>query len=368
MAEKLDLKDERVLVLYTELAPYVLACLNAFVERTGAHVDLVRWPGNKEAPFALEFHKNISVHDRNSFSDAQLVEFALAQNPSLVMASGWVDKGYLRTCRKLRSKGIPSVMTFDTAWRGGPKQWVQAAMGRIWIHRTFSHAWATGSKQAEYAAKLGFAKDRIHTGFYAADTASFLKTYRNSKHERRAHFPHRFICVARYIPTKGQQTLCDAFAALCDAGEAADWDLHFVGVGEQHREVSESTSGSHPRITHRGFVQAKDMPATLRKSGVAILPSLYEPWGVVVQEFACMGLPLLLSDAVGARERFLKEGENGFVHLAGDEEDIKRTLKNIIAKTDDQLFNMGERSNELGGAWTPEDWAHVVEGSLKRTT
>jgi len=366
MTEKRDLENVKVLVLYTELAPYVLACLNAFVERTGAHVDLVRWPVNKEAPFALEFHKNIKVHERSAFTDAQLVEFALARKPSLAMASGWVDKGYLRTCRTLRSKGIPTVMTFDTAWRGGPKQLAQAIMGRFWIHRTFSHAWATGAKQAEYAAKLGFPKERIRTGFYAADTAPFLKTYRSTKHERQAHFPHRFICVARYIPTKGQQALCDAFAALCDAEEAGDWDLHLVGVGEQHREVSESTSGRHRKIVHRGFVQAKDIPGTLRKSGVAILPSLYEPWGVVVQEFACMGLPLLLSDAVGARERFLKEGENGSVHLAGDEEDIKRTLKNMIAKTDDQLFAMGEKSVELGGAWTPDDWATVAEGFLTR--
>lgn len=368
MAEKVDPKEANVLVLYTELAPYVLACLNAFVESTGVHVDLVRWPVNKEAPFALEFHKNITVHERNVFTDAQLVEFAMARRRSLVMASGWVDKGYLRACRALRAKGTPSVMTFDTAWRGSAKQGVQAIMGRFWIHRTFTHAWATGAKQAEYATKLGFLPDRIRTGFYAADTAPFLKTYRNTKHERRSHYPHRFICVARYIPTKGQQVLCDAFAALCDAGEAGNWDLHLVGVGEQHKEVSESTSGRHPQIVHRGFVQAKDMPETLRRSGVAILPSMYEPWGVVVQEFACMGLPLLLSDAVGARERFLKEGENGFVHEAGDEEDLKRTMKCIIEKSDDQLFAMGERSFELGGAWTPDDWAKVAEGFLTRPT
>lgn len=364
MAHNGTAQQPTVLVLYTELAPYVLACLNALVERTGAAIHLVRWPVNAEAPFALSFHKAITVHDRRKLSDSALLELADRCSPDLVMASGWVDKGYLKVCRAMLKRGVPTVMTFDTAWRGGAKQWLSAALGRTWIPATFSHAWATGERQVLYAQRLGFKKEQVQSGFYAADTAPFLAASTQAHEHRTQRYPHRFICVARYIPTKGQQVLCDAFAALCDRDEAADWELHLVGTGELFDAVRNSPSGRHPRIVHRGFVQAVDMPGVLLESGVSVLPSLYEPWGVVVQEHACMGLPLLLSDAVGARERFLEPARNGDVHRAGDQMDLMRSLRTMIQCSDAELLAMGERSRQLGAAWTPDHWAAVAEQYL----
>lgn len=357
---------KQVLVLYTELAPYVLASLKAFVEHAGVAITLVRWPVNAEAPFDLSFHPAITVHDRRTLSTEALMDLAARCTPDLVLASGWVDKGYLKVCRAMHAKGVPTVMTFDTAWRGGPKQWASAAMGRTWIPATFSHAWATGERQARYARLLGFKRDRIRTGFYAADTRPFLSAYPAATAKRTGKYPHRFMCVARYIPTKGQQVLCDAFAALCETGRARDWELHLVGVGESFDLVRNSISGQHPRIVHSGFVQAGDMPELLSAAGVSVLPSLYEPWGVVVQEHACMGLPLLLSDAVGARERFLKVGENGDVHRAGDRMDLERSLLTMIERNDSELRAMGERSALLGAAWTPEHWAKVATELLQQ--
>ncbi|MBL7938343.1 MAG: glycosyltransferase family 4 protein [Flavobacteriales bacterium] len=355
---------EPVLVLYTELAPYVLACLNALVERSDVDIHLVRWPVNAEAPFDLAFHQRITVYDRGSMDDEALFALADRLAPRLVFASGWVDKGYLKVCRRVRAKGATTVMTFDTAWRGGVKQWLSAALGRFWVPSTYGHAWATGERQSRYAHMLGFARDRVRTGFYAADTAPFVRAAAGALAQRRTSYPHRFICVARYIGTKGQQQLCDAFAALCNEGRAGDWELHLVGVGDRFDAVRNSPSGRHPRIVHRGFVQAQDMPGVLAASGVSVLPSIYEPWGVVVQEHACMGLPLVLSDAVGAAERFLRVGENGTRHKAGDVEDIKTSLANIVASSDAELLAMGERSAALGGAWTPADWAEVANELL----
>ena len=360
------LEKKCVLVLYTELAPYVLACLNALVQRADVDIHLVRWPVNAEAPFELSSHPRITVYDRGSMNDEGLLALADRTAPRIVLASGWLDKGYLKVCRRMRAQGATTVMTFDTAWRGGVKQWLSAAVGRFWIPATYTHAWATGERQSRYARMLGFAPDRVRSGFYAADTAPFVQAYADAITARKVRYPHRFICVARYIDTKGQQQLCDAFAALCDEGRAGNWELHMVGVGDRSEAVRNSRSGKHPRIGHRGFVQAKDMPEVLASSGVSVVPSLYEPWGVVVQEHACMGLPLVLSDAVGAAERFLRKGENGSGHKAGDVEDLKMTLANIVASTDAELLTMGTRSAALGASWTPHHWAEVATELLQQ--
>lgn len=357
-------RQPRVLVLYTEIAPYVLAGLDALVARTGARIEVVRWPVNAEAPFDFSAHPGITLHDRTSFTDKGLIAFAEHFSPHAVIASGWVDKGYLRVCRALRRKGIRTTMNLDTAWRGDARQWVSTLLARSWLPRTYSHIWATGSRQVAYAHKLGLDAPQVLTGLYTANTKAFTTARVAACDVRAQRYPHRFIHVARYIPTKGQQLLCDAFAELCDHGRARDWELHLVGTGELFDQVRNSPSGRHPRIVHRGFVQAADLPQLLAEAGASVLPSMYEPWGVVVQEHACMGLPLLLSDAVGAAERFLEVPTNGDLHRAGDKVDLQRSLQRIIGSSDSELMRMGDRSAALGASWTPDHWAAMAEEHL----
>lgn len=359
-----DRTRPKVLVLYTELAPYVLACMNAFVEAADIDLHLVRWPVNKEAPFRLRFHPRITVHERASFDDDGLVALALRLMPHLVITSGWVDKGYLKACRTMRKRGAVTVMSLDTAWRGDARQWANMLMAPTWVPRTFSHAWVTGEAQAHYAHRLGLGADRVRTGFYSADTGLFTPLGERLLTERVSAWPHRFLCVARYIPTKGHQLLCDAFAELCDAGEASDWVLWLAGTGELHEQVKDSPAGRHPRITHLGFKQVDEMNEVVAKSGAFVLPSTYEPWGVVVQEHACAGLPLLLSSAVGAAERFLVEGENGHRFVAGNKETLKAMLRLFMLSTDAELHAMGRRSAELGRAWSPAEWARTANELL----
>lgn len=357
-----------VLVLYTELAPYVLACLNSLVERTGTELHLVRWPVNSEAPFALEFHPRITVHERASLSDDGLVALVRRLRPGLVITSGWVDAGYLRASAAAKRAGAVSVIALDTAWRGHWKQWANALAARWRLHRAFSHAWVTGRAQARYALRLGFAEERIRTGFYAADTPLFLPLGERLLAERASGWPHRFLCVARYIPTKGQQLLCDAFAELCDAGEAGDWELWLAGTGELHDQVVASPSGRHARIRHLGFKQPGEMMPVVAQCGAFVLPSTYEPWGVVVHEHACAGLPLVLSSAVGAAERFLQEGENGFRFIAGDKATLKTILRMLVLSSDAELRGMGQRSLELGMAWSPQAWAETAADLMEGAT
>jgi glycosyltransferase involved in cell wall biosynthesis len=294
------------------------------------------------------------VYDRPVLDDAALLALVQGIAPDVAFASGWVDKGYLKACRALRTKGIPTVMCSDTAWRGDARQWAAVATARLWLPGTFSHAWVTGEAQSTYATRLGFPAAHIGRGFYSADVERFSGM---AARLDKGPLPHRFLCVARYIPTKGHQLLCDAFAELCDAGGAGDHELWIAGTGEMHAQVTTSPSGRHQRIRHLGFVQAEDMPEVMRQCGIFVLPSTHEPWGVVVHEHACAGFPLVLSSAVGASERFLREGRNGITFRSGDGADLRRALAAMIAWSDAERLRMGAASHTLGMAWGPHQWA-----------
>lgn len=344
----------KVLFLYTEAAPYVIACLEKLAVLHQVKVHLVRWPVNNEAPFDLD-RTAIHVRERDR-AIWDLADFVRHLRPDAIFTSGWVDKGYLKICREHRHRGIPVVMCSDTAWRGDLRQRVAALLGRPMVRGSFTHAWVTGEAQAGYARRLGFDADRIRKGFYSADTDRFLPIGERYL-QRNSPRPRRFLCVARYISTKGHQYLCDAFAELCDAGVAGDRELWIAGTGELYDQVRQSKSGQHPRITHLGFKQPAEMEALLDQADVFILPSTYEPWGVVVHEHACAAMPLLLSDAVGAAERFLRAGVNGFLFKSGSKDDLKIAMRRMIVLNDAELLAMGRKSHALAREWDLEKWA-----------
>lgn len=350
---------KKVLFLYTETAPYFLASVERLVKDHAVEAHIVRWPVNQEAPFEVKAVEHITIHERSEFNETSLRRFANNLKPDLVLASGWVDKGYLQVCRDAHRRGTPTVMVSDTAWRGGLKQWAAVAAARFWLPRTFSHAWVTGEAQALYAEYLGFPRDHVRRGFYVADLDRFSPLAAQFKDLKTAHFPHRFLCVARYIPSKGHQYLVEAFAELADTGEAKDWELWCIGTGELH-----ALAHQHARIKHIGFVQPENVWRFMEQSGVFILPSLYEPWGVVVHEHAAAGFPLVLSDAVGARHRFLHEGRNGHCFVAGNKESLKEAMRKVIATPDAELVAMGLRSAELAAGWGQKDWAGTLMGMI----
>ena len=64
---------------------------------------------------------------------------------------------------------------------------------------------------------------------------------------------------------------------------------------------------------------------------VFALLSAREPWAVVVNEAAACGLPLVLSDRVGAAHDLLRDGENGALVPAGDVDAAATALRELAA-------------------------------------
>lgn len=347
---------QTILFLYTELAAYTIACLQKLSEQ-GVEVHLVRYPVNQEAPFAFENSNAIHFYERKEFTKKGLEELVEKLQPKLICCSGWIDKDYVSVCKKY-SKKLTTVLAFDNRWRGTLKQFIASIAGKLTISKYFKYAWVPGEQQVAYAIKLGFNRDRIITGFYSCDQKYFNSIFERNKKVKEDQFPHKFIFVGRYYDFKGISELWEAFVEL-KAETKTDWELWCLGKGD-------IKPVEHPAIKHFGFVQPGDMEKFMRETGVFILPSRFEPWGVALHEFAAAGFPLLCSDEVGAGGVFLKENENGFSFHANDKNDIKSKLKQIISLSDHELNKMGEKSNEYSKRITTETWANSILNILNK--
>lgn len=346
-------KRPRILFLYTEIATYFLACVKEL--HKSADIAIIRWAVNKEAPFSFEFHPEWQVFERDQFVTKELIAFSEEFDPSVIVSSGWVDEGYNSVNKHWYSK-IPTVLSLDNHYTGSIRQQIGRLLSNFKLHNRFSHAWVPGAPQHIFAKKLGFADSRILLGFYSADVAHFTQIYDKTMAVKRQHFPHRFLYVGRYLDFKGVNDLWEAFLEANQKRiEAKKWELWCVGAGDlwEERKIAEG-------IRHFGFMQSDEMEGILQNTGVFVLPSHKEPWGVVVHEMAAAGMPLLCSDKVGAASQFLEEGKNGFYFKSADKKSLIKLFQKVMNLSDQELIKMADESHSKGKQLNPVEWAGTL--------
>ena len=342
---------KKILFLYSEIAGYLLSCVEHLTAHYEVEAHIVKWPVNKEAPFVFKSGSGVTLYERPDYNRHQLLELAEKISPDAIVCSGWLDKDYLYVASKMKHRAT-TVMALDNHWHGTIKQIAASLLFPFTYGRTFKHAWVPGEPQEYYAKKLRFKPDNIQTGYYSADVNHFRKFYQKFRNRKKEAFPKRFIYTGRYYDFKGLPMLWEAFAELYDAGHK-DWELWCLGTGDL-------LPVAHPGIKHKGFIQPADMEEYIGNTGVFVLPSLREPWGVVVHEFATAGFPLICSDAVGSASAFLHDRSNGYIFNAGNKEALKKILGYIMSMTNEELFLMGERSADLAMSVTPERWSSTA--------
>jgi len=344
------LDNKVILLLYMELADYTFQCLKALKKQhPGFQIHVMAYPVNAEAPFNFDFSEIGRLYNRSKFDHEKIQLFADKLSPSLIICSGWKDKSYIKVIRTWRKRAT-TVMCMDNEWHGNLKQRLSAMVAKFMLPVVFKYIWVPYKKQGQFALKLGFKQENIKYGFYTADTEKFNALYEENLPLKSKNFPKVFICVARYIPQKNLSTLWNAFVQLQNE-EPNDWELWNLGQGEEFDKRF-----IDPKIKHHGFVQPNDMADFIKRSGVFVLPSLFEPWGVVVHEFAAAGFPLLISQNVGAQQAFLKDGVNGYVFNANSVENIKRALLKIMNLSDMELLKMGAESHAVAAKIDQDKW------------
>lgn len=101
-----------------------------------------------------------------------------------------------------------------------------------------------------------------------------------------------FLYIGRLSPEKNLNLLIKAFNDLSHR-------LTIVGSGPQERELQKLAKSN---ILFLGYKNNSDLASVFKDSDVFILPSLSEPWGLVVEEALISGVPVLVSDKVGCKD------------------------------------------------------------------
>jgi glycosyltransferase involved in cell wall biosynthesis len=378
-------------ISFTNLGPYHLARLRAAAIRladhggrliayeTAAVERLYPWQvGRREEPFRrVVLFPDRALEDLSANDCAMAMEEALDRDrPEVVAAAGYVRPEALALARWARRTGARSILLSESQEVDRPRQWWKEAVKRRRI-RLFDAALVGGASHRAYLESLGMPGDRISMGYNAVDNVSFAARAQASRRspDGRLGLPDRpyFLSVCRFAREKNLPTLIDAYATYRrSVGEGLAWDLVLCGSGPEEVEVEAAIArNSLGGSIHRpGFLQSDQLGPWYAFASAFVLASRSEPWGLVVNEAAACGLPLLVSDRAGAAGTLVPDppGTTGLRFDPTRAGAISDAMGWIASRSSHEREAMGRRAAELVAEWGPERFASGLMEAVGRAS
>jgi glycosyltransferase involved in cell wall biosynthesis len=147
---------------------------------------------------------------------------------------------------------------------------------------------------------------------------------------RPSRSPRTIVCAGRLYPTKGQDVLIRAVAAL--KSRFPDCRVHFVGDGPARAQYENLAVALDVRdnCVFDGSLPADRVVALMGSSVATAVPSLIDNCPLVVIESLAVGTPVIAS-AVGGIIEMIDDGSEGFLVPPADPEALAERLARLLS-------------------------------------
>jgi glycosyltransferase involved in cell wall biosynthesis len=272
-----------------------------------------------------------------------------------------------------RSRDIPFFFITDASSfePREPRPWKLFLKRLLWprLFRLASQAIVVSTPGREMMQSLGIPEERIalihntvdNQRWISASDAVDRAAVRASLHIDR-DAPVIVFC-AKLQPWKRPLDLLRAFAkasiprsVLLIAGE---------GPSRANLEAEAATLGLGGRVLFLGFVNQSKLPAIYTASDLMVLPSQYEPFGLVVNEAMLCGCPVVVSDKVGAARDLVSPVAPDFIFPHCDVDALATTLQRAFADPV-RLHSLRHAVRARMETWSPKDNVAAVLSAVER--
>jgi glycosyltransferase involved in cell wall biosynthesis len=160
------------------------------------------------------------------------------------------------------------------------------------------------------------------------------------------------LYASKMIDRKRPGDLLEAYLRLSADGRREPHPyLLFIGDGELRSGLEDRASPlGWNSIKFLGFKNQTELPGYYDLCDVFVLPSVQEPWGLVINEVMSAGRAVIVSDEVGCAPDLVKPGENGEVIRAGNIDELSRALVTVL-ENPEKTAAMGRKSLEIIKHW-----------------
>jgi 1,2-diacylglycerol 3-alpha-glucosyltransferase len=285
--------------------------------------------------------------------------------PDLIIGSGYAELSVLRTILGYRNANPSSLALLwsESTALDHPRVAIKEAVKSFCLS-VFDGALVAGSQHAQYLEQLGMPMENIAVAGNCVDNEFFsvrVDAIRAGSRLTSVNVPlDYFLFVGRLLPEKNVSTLIEAYTLYRRLAGSAAWDLVLVGSGPEAPALRTQVNNDNVKgVWFVGNRQIGELPYYYAKARCLVLPSISEPWGLVVNEAMAAGLPVLVSRRCGCAADLVRHEVNGYIF---DPRDV-HALASLLLKMSSgavPLARFGAIGRKIVEGYTPQLFARRV--------
>jgi len=336
--------DVSIVYLWAEITGYVYGVLEELTKYTST-LDVVHWDvlEHNSSLYKNVGGDRICFHRRTQTSDEDIYEILSDRAPSIIVVSGWMDKGYIKACVRYKRSNpcVQIVVGIDDQWIGSFRQHLGKFYYKLCYRQLFDYMWVAGNAQFAFARMFGYKQNEIIPYLYSG-----AFPYQGEP----TNISRRFVYIGRLLKSKGVDLLIEAHKQLT-VSERKKFPLYIVGNGELRQYVEAQREDC---IVYQDWATPEQVSNILTAGGIGVMASRKEQWGVAIHEYTQHGLPVLLSDICGAANEVCLSGFNGYTFKSDSLDDLICKMRLFIGMSEESLMLMSRNSLQLSNQITPK--------------
>ena len=298
-----------------------------------------------------------------------LLKYYFKYNPTCLILPGYDRKSFWVLLIIARITFKPVIVGVDSTEKDHHRHWLKEIPKKIFISLC-SVFFSYGTPSIEYLIKLGANPKKIFKRVNSTNNKKYNEVYNqiiNGIIEKPTYKnPRNFLFVGRLIEIKNVERLLIAFKNATNDNEK--WGLVIVGDGTNKDmliEVAQKLNISD-RVTFTGGLNWEKIIPYYATCDVFVLPSISEPWGLVVNEAMVCNMPVLVSNYCGCSLDLVHEGVNGHTFDPYNTEELAEKMQLFILN-ESKLKDMGEKSAQIISHYSPENSAKQMYYGIEKT-
>ena len=362
----------KVAVLFAQFAPYHVDRIAAAAERLAGRAEVIGIEvADSSEAYAWERAGGVAgARKVTLFPDARYEEISGAAKMRAALralrgvdavfvgvpySEGWIMALVLR----LRLRGCRVILMTESKADDFPRKAWRERLKRV-VLAPYHGALVGGARQAAYMRLLGFTRRPVFEGYDTIGNARIRALVTGRAELEWTERP--FLYVGRFVEKKNLLVLLEAYALYRKYAGSQARRLVMAGDGPLRNELQDLAErlGVAKSIDWPGFFGAAGVAKAMHDALALCLVSTTEQWGLVVNESAALGLPVIVSPNVGACDRLVREGETGRIVAASDPAAIAAAMRDI-AESEARWDAMRAASRAISEAGDVRHFADAVE-------
>jgi glycosyltransferase involved in cell wall biosynthesis len=284
-------------------------------------------------------HQFLSVKNSLKGVEWSVISALLGKRFDVLLVHGYNSLTNLLAILVAKMSGTKVLMRGDTRLEAHHKRPGLKALFKRMVFRCCDGFVAIGSLNREYYLQHGVPPERVFFAPFSVRNEQFAASPEMRARHRQTIRAELgldgdsliVLFASKLIKRKRADDLIRAFARLADRYPLAY--LVIVGSGEVEANLRALAAASvGERVRFMGFRNQSQLPALYAASDVFVLPADSEPWGLVINELMAAGIPVVVSNEIGAVPDLVQGQETGFVFPCGNIEELAKAIGRLLAE------------------------------------